>query len=125
MSKTIIIKLIMFYSQIYHVDANLSLAVAKTESGLNSKAISKTHDYGLFQLNEASFKQYTKAQLLDPNINIPEGIKYLAKMKKECKFKDNNNFLVCYNMGIKNARKVKYPSKWPYTKKVLLAMKGN
>lgn len=118
MDKLIIVKMIIFYSQIYQVDANLSLAVAKTESGLNPMAISKTHDYGLFQLNEASFKQYSKAQLLDPNINIIEGIKYLAKMQKECYYKQNNEFLICYNAGKKGARKIKHPNKYPYVQKV-------
>lgn len=125
MSKFIIVKMIIFYSHIYGISPEIALAVAQTESGLNPSIISKTHDVGLFQLNEHSFKQYSREQLLDPNINIPEGIKYLAKMQKECKYKDNNEWLICYNYGIKNAKKVKYPGRWPYTRKVLIAMEGN
>jgi|ERR1700722_5989528 len=124
MTKYIIIKLIIFYSQIYGIDPKLSLAVAKIESNFNPSAVSQTADYGVFQLNSGSFPQYTKDQLLDPKVNIPEGIKYLAKMKKECKFKNNNEFLVCFNYGKKNANKVHYPKLWPYKVKVELAMKG-
>lgn len=124
MSKAIIIKMIIFYANLYGVDPKLALSVVQVESQFNPSAISKTGDYGLFQLQAASFPQYKTEQLLQPEINIPEGIKYLAKMKKECKFKNNNEFLVCYNYGLKNANNVKYPGRWPYIKKILVAMKG-
>lgn len=124
MIKIIIVKMVIFYSTLYGIDPKLALGVIQTESQFNPSAISKTGDYGIFQLNERSFPQYSKAQLLNPEINIVLGINYLVKMKKECKFKDNNEFLVCYNYGLKNARAVKYPGRWPYTKKVLIAMKG-
>lgn len=123
MSKTIIIKMIIFYSNIYGIDPKLSLAVAQTESQFNPSAISQTNDYGVFQLNSNSFPQYTKKQLLNPIINIPEGIKYLAKMKKECKFKDNNDWLACYNLGKRKASKIHYPSRWPYVKKISVVMR--
>jgi len=124
MTKLVIIKMVMFYSSLYGIDPKLALGVIQTESGFNPNVISKTQDVGLFQLHEQSFPQYSKAQLLQPEINITEGILYLKKMKKECKFKDNNEFLVCWNYGLKNARQIKHADLWPYTKKVLIAMKG-
>lgn len=118
MNKIIIAKLIMFYSSLYGIDPKLALSVAQIESGLNPNAISSTSDYGVFQLNSNSFPEYSKAQLLDPNINIIVGINYLVKMKKECKFKDNNEWLACYNLGKKKANKIHYPKLWPYVKKI-------
>lgn len=122
MSKIMIIKLITYYSFIYGIDPKLSLAVVEIESGFNSQVIGITQDVGLFQLNPKSFPQYTKKQLLNPQTNIELGIKYLVKMKKECKYKEDNLFLLCYNYGVKNANKVKHPELWPYTKKVFLVM---
>lgn len=123
MSKLIIVKMIIFYSNVYGVNPQIALSVAKIESGLNPMAISKTHDYGLFQLNEASFKQYSIKQLLNPNINIIEGIKYLAKMQKECKYRNNLDWLTCWNMGKTYvAKNIKYPSKHRYVKKIIIAM---
>lgn len=124
-SKTIIIKMIIFYSQIYGVDHKLALAVARNESNFNPNVISSTEDYGVFQLNIKSFPQYNKKQLLNPYINIPEGIKYLAKMKKECKYNKDIEWLICYNYGVGNARKVKYPKLWPYTRKIAAIIEGN
>jgi soluble lytic murein transglycosylase-like protein len=124
MSKAIIIKLIIFYAGLYGVNPKLALAVCETESNFNPNAISQTQDVGLFQLHEQSFPQFSKAQLLQPEINIPAGILYLKKMKKECKFKKENEWLACYNLGKRKASKIHYPAKWPYVKKVSIAMEN-
>lgn len=126
MDKLIIVKMIMFYSNLYGIDPKTSLSVAEIESNFNPTAISKTGDYGIFQLQSKSFPQYKEEQLLTPEINIPEGILYLKKMKKECRFKNNNEFLICWNAGKKGANKIKHPGKFPYVLKVekLIAMKG-
>lgn len=118
MTKIMIIKMITFYSLQYGIDPKISLAVVAVESGFNANIIGVTNDVGLFQLNPKSFPQFTKKQLLDPKTNIMIGIKYLAKVKKECKHKDNNDWLVCWNYGPKNAQKVKHPQLFPYIKKI-------
>src|ERR1017187_9751662 len=112
MDKSLIIKLILFYSQIYHVDPKISLSVAEIESKMNPNAISETGDYGIFQLNINSFPQLNEEQLLNPAINISTGIKYLAQMKKQCNYKRNNEWLVCWNLGKRGARKIKQPAKY-------------
>lgn len=122
MTKLAIIKLITFYSLIYGVDAKVAVSVAAVESNFNPNVIGITGDVGLFQLQPQSFPQYTIKQLKDPKLNIVLGVQYLAKMKKECKYKDNNEWLLCFNMGPNAAKKVKHPELWPYTKKVALAM---
>lgn len=118
MSKLLIIKMIVLYSHIYGVNPNVSVAVAMVESNLNPNAIGITKDLGIFQLNPSSFPQFTKKQLLNPKTNIMVGIKYLAKLQKECNHKGELEWLVCYNLGPNGAKKVKHPRLWPYLKKV-------
>lgn len=122
MTKIMIIKLITYYSLQYGIDPKVALSVAQIESRFNPNAIGSTFDIGVFQLNPKSFPKYTQKQLLDPKINIELGIKYLAKMQKECKHKEDINWLTCYNMGAKKAKTIRYPNLFPYIKKVKLAM---
>lgn len=122
MLKVMIVKMITMYSLAYNIDPKISLSVVAVESGFNSNVIGITGDVGLFQLNPKSFPNYTINQLKDPSLNIELGIKYLAKVKKECKYKDDINWLICYNMGPKAAQKVKHPGLFPYVKKIAISM---
>lgn len=124
MTKLTIIKLITMYSLAYNIDPSIAISVCAVESGFNTNAIGITNDLGLFQLNPKSFPQYNKKQLLDPKLNIKLGIKYLAKMKKECNYKGDVNWLICYNMGIRGAQKIRQPASNSYIKKIKLNMKG-
>lgn len=114
----LIISLILHYSALYGVDPVLALSVGYVESGLNPKAESATKDLGVFQLNPESFKGHTKAQLLDPETNIKLGLRYLAQMKRECVHKEGITWLTCYNYGPGNAKRVKYPKRFPYVRKI-------
>lgn len=125
MSKIAIIKLITYYSILYGVDPKVSVAVCAAESQFNPNAIRAQVDYGLFQLNSRFYTQFTAKQLLNPRLNIKLGVKYLAKVKKECKYKDDLNYLLCYNIGIKGAKSVKHPELWPYTKRVKRIIEKN
>lgn len=116
--KTLIIQLIQSYALQYGVDPQLAISVAKVESNLNPTVIGITGDVGVFQLNPHSFPEYTVKQLKDPTINIRLGIQYLAKVKKECTHQRGITWLVCYNYGSRNAKKIKYPELFPYIKKV-------
>jgi len=120
--KLMIIKLVTLYAIQNGIDPKIALSVVAVESSFNPNVIGITGDVGLFQLNPKSFPNYSIKQLKDPTLNIELGIKYLAKMKKECKYKDNNEWLLCYNYGVKNAKRVKHPELFPYVKKVKLVM---
>jgi soluble lytic murein transglycosylase len=122
MMKLIIIKMITMYSIQYGIDPKVALSVCQIESNFNTNVIGITGDIGLFQLNPNSFPNYSKNQLKDPITNMKLGIKYLAKMKKECNYKNNNEWLVCYNYGMKNAKKIKHPELFPYVKRINLVM---
>lgn len=127
MTKIAIIKLITYYSLIYGIQPEISISVVEVESQFRPSVVGITGDVGLFQLQPASFPQYSIKQLKDPKLNIELGIKYLAKMKKECNHKKNNEWLVCYNFGKRNAKKVKHPELFPYVLKIdrEIAMRNN
>jgi soluble lytic murein transglycosylase-like protein len=120
----LILQWIVEYSAIYGVDTRLALAVAQVESGLNPHAVSNKQAQGIYQLMPSSFPGYSINQLRDPETNIKLGIEYLSLMKKTCVHQDNNTWLICYNFGSENAKKVKYPSKFPYVKKVNQIMRS-
>lgn len=110
----ILIALIGYYSAVYGIDPKLSLAVAKHESKMNPIAVGSKGELGLFQLMPSSFPKVSKKELIKPETNIKLAIKYLGWLKKNCNHQMDNTYLVCYNYGINNAKKVKYPKKFPY-----------
>lgn len=118
MSKALIIKLIIFYSNLYGMDPRVSLAVAQNESSLNPNAVGQALEVGLFQLKPEYVKEYSRAQLFDPVNNIKAGIKRLIETKKQCVHKKAHNYLVCYNFGKENAKRVRHPELFPYVIRV-------
>lgn len=122
MSKIMIIKLITVAALKYGVSPEIAISVAAVESQFNPNVIGITHDIGVFQLNPKSFPEYTKAQLLDPITNIDLGVKYLAKVKKECNHQEGITWLTCFNAGKRGAKKIKHPTLFPYVKKIVVMM---
>lgn len=114
-----LIALIGYYSGIYGIDPNVAVAVAKVESNFKVQAVGAKGERGLFQIMPEIYPEVHPDSLFDPKVNIELGVKHLAWNKKYCKHKENRTYLVCYNYGIKNAEKVKYPYLWPYYKKVM------
>lgn len=118
MTKAMIIKLIYTYAIMYDINPHLVISVVGLESNFKINAIGSKHEIGLLQLMPTSFPQYTKNQLLKPELNLKLGIEYMAKMKKECVHKDNNNWLTCFNVGPDRAKLIKHPNKYSYVMKV-------
>jgi soluble lytic murein transglycosylase-like protein len=116
--KLAILHLIQAYCLQYNVDYQIAVSIVAVESGFNVNAIGPTNDRGLFQLNPRSFPQYTPKQLLDPSLNIKLGVRYLAEVKKNCKYKKDLNWVLCYNVGMKRAKTIKHPSLHRYVLKV-------
>ena len=114
----LILSLVMKYSAIYGVEPALVLSVIDVESDFKIDAVSETQDLGLMQLHLKFFKKYKVEQLKTPDINIRLGIKHLSEVRKSCKYKNDNTFVVCYNLGAKGGNALKYPRRWPYYKKV-------
>lgn len=98
------------YSQEYNVDENLVYAVIKAESNFNSNVISSKNAIGLMQLMESTAieiskkvdLQYTseelKEKLLEPEININIGTKYLSILLQ--KYENIELSIAAYNAGI-------------------------
>ena len=98
------------YSQKYNVDENLIYAVIKAESNFNPNANSSKNAIGLMQLIESTAQevckkvdlQFTsqglKEKLLEPEININIGTKYLSILIE--KYQNIEIAVTAYNAGI-------------------------
>lgn len=118
MTEKLIIALIFKYSLIFGVDPIVALSVAEVESRLEHHLVGEKGEIGIYQLMPSSFPDVKVKDLFDPETNIRLGIKYLAWNKKYCNHTQDHTYLVCWNYGIGNAKKVKHPKLFPYYKKV-------
>jgi soluble lytic murein transglycosylase-like protein len=112
--------LITFYSIVNGIDPALSFQMARVESNMNPYAVSRTNDGGLFQLNRNSYRFHNDKWIFVPITNIALAMNTLGKLKKQCSHKVNNSYILCYNMGIKGASKVKRPFTQSYYRKMNL-----
>lgn len=98
------------YAQSYNVDKNLVYAVIKAESNFNQNAKSYKDAIGLMQLVESTAKDVCKKvdiqltddelkeKLLEPEININLGTKYLSILIE--KYQNIEIAITAYNAGI-------------------------
>lgn len=96
----------------YGIEAELLLAMIKTESNFNPKAIGRAKEVGLLQIHP----KYHKTTTFDIKSNILQGAAYLATFRKKCQDKYATAWFICYNVGPNKA--VKNPKQFPYYKKV-------
>jgi soluble lytic murein transglycosylase-like protein len=108
---------ILYYSALYGVDPLISQAIVQVESNGNPDMIGELGEVGLMQIMETSSK-YSKKDLLNPKINIKEGIHILKLMKNGCKHQIDFQWVICYNKGIRGGGLIKYPDKDSYYSKV-------
>lgn len=110
---------ISMYSAINGLDPALVKAVIKVESNWDSSAIGRHNDLGLMQIRQHIVAPHrTKKELLNPFVNVTEGIRHLGWTKKHCKHKVELSWLSCYNMGVSKASSLKHPKEFDYVKKV-------
>ncbi len=100
-----------------HLDPNLAVAIAKTESRLNDKAIGRHGELGLFQLKP----QFHKVVKGDVRKNIRTAVRYLKVVRGICEPKYKDAWIVCYNVG-PNAASLRYPKLFPYYIRVMREM---
>jgi hypothetical protein len=115
---------IALLSSLYGVDSDLAIKLAKIESNFNPKAMSKTKDGGLFQLNTRYHKFHNPNWIFDIEINSHRAMKTLANLKTKCNLKFKNHFVLCYNMGTRGASKLKNPNNQTYIKKLTSVWKN-
>lgn len=113
-----LIAIIHLYSSIYGLDPRLVQSIVQYESNYNPKVVGTSGEVGLMQIMPSTAKVKRK-DLFDPNTNILEGVKYLSEMKEQCKYKEEYEFIVCYNLGIVGGSKVRHPKKFKYYKDVM------
>lgn len=113
---------VLFYSLMHGLNPVLTNAIIQVESRENPFSIGSHGDSGLMQIRH-QFVPETQLQLLNSCTNIERGVQLLKKAKQDCIHKANNTWVICYNLGIKGARKIKYPSSFIYYKKVMNAMR--
>lgn len=114
--------LITYWSGVYGIEPRLAIAVAMHESSLNPNALGQLKEVGLYQVRPEFAEGYTSEQLFDPETNIMVGLQKIKQAKETCIHQNDVEFLVCYNYGNSNARKVRYPALFPYVKKVRFIM---
>lgn len=96
----------------------LMLAVMWHESNFNEKAVSRTNDYGLMQINKINHKWLSEklgiTDFLDAKQNIKAGVYMLSTYL--LKYKDIDKALMAYNLGEAGARRYwkagKYTTKY-------------
>ena len=99
------------YSQKYGVDENLIYALIKAESNFDANAVSNKNAQGLMQLmfshaEEVANKsgiELTEENILDPEININIGTKYMSTLSE--KYECIELAIAAYNAGIGNVDK--------------------
>ena len=77
---------VVLWSIAYGVDPHLALAVEYAESGtppesMRDRLISKTHDYGRFQIHCPSARNPDCSTLLDRHVNIRTGVAVVAAVQ--------------------------------------------
>ena len=109
-------------SQRYGVDKNLLIAVAKTESGIDAKAVSSAGAVGVMQLMPSTAKMLGVTNSYDAEQNIMGGAKYLSQLIDE--FDGNTELaLASYNAGV---TRIKNSSEVPdYAEEYVKRVKSN
>jgi len=70
------------------ISYTLVLAIIQTESNFNARAISKTNDYGIMQINGSNIESFSEGanlvdvDVLNPKNNIAMGIYYLSYLRQ-------------------------------------------
>lgn len=117
-SRADVVELITAEAHRQHFSADIAIAVATVESGLNQNAIGKAGEIGVFQILP---RNYPGANLFDLRTNIKLGIQHLKYWKRNCPTVKGIEFVNCYNSGFRHP---KYPMLRPYVRKVAAVMEA-
>lgn len=114
---------VLFYSLINGINPIITKSIIQIESNGNPYSFGTKDDVGLMQIR-SKFVPENEIQLLNPCTNIKRGVQLLKKYKEKCVHRLDNTWVICYNLGISGARKIKYPKKFSYYKKFTSVFKG-
>jgi soluble lytic murein transglycosylase-like protein len=108
---------ITLYSAINGIDPSVAFQLARLESNMNPTALSRTNDGGLFQLNRQVYRFHNSSWIFHPTTNTALAMATLSNLKKSCSHKIKNGYVLCYNLGVSGAKKIKNPLSQTYYKK--------
>lgn len=110
---------VLFWSLVYGIDPQITNAVISVESNGKPFSVSPDRkDFGLMQIRQM-YVPFTKLQLLQSCTNVMVGTDLLRKAKEKCKHSLDKSWVVCYNLGLSGARKIRQPKKQTYYKKII------
>lgn len=108
---------ILFWSFLNGVSPGVTNAVISVESNGNVFAKGKLDDTGLMQIRP-KYTKFSQRQLFQSCTNVMVGTEILGKLKKDCKMCIDKIYVNGYNLGKTGAKKLKYPEKWRYYRKI-------
>lgn len=96
------------YAEEYRIEKELIYAMIKAESNFNAEAISNKNAIGLMQILDSTAyevaeeieKEITKEDIINPEININLGTKYISNLIK--RYENIELAVASYNAGIGN-----------------------
>lgn len=112
---------VLFWSFINQVPPQLTTAMMKVESGTNPFARGSQGEVGLLQIKPKYVKE-SALQLSNSCTNVMVATGILRQLKYKCKHTLDKTYIVCFNTGVRAARKIKKPKQFPYYTKVLAQM---
>lgn len=116
-----LLSLVVQFANLHGYDPALIAGMIEVESKWNVNAIGSKSEIGLMQIMPSNYKGVSKKQLLDPATNIILGIKLLDQYRQTCKHHKDDTYLLCYNLGMNKASKIRHPKQFIYYTKVIKA----
>lgn len=139
---SMLLTLVLTVSLKHGIDPYIVLGLIETESRFNSNATGGLGEQGLMQLRPEFFKRKLRSKTLiantielqlfgvpinsrmglyDPALNVMIGVEYLASLKRVCRHREDNTYIVCFNQGPVKGGHIRSPRKNAYYRKVMLA----
>jgi soluble lytic murein transglycosylase-like protein len=109
---------VLFFSLLNGIDPKITNAVIATESSGNPLALGSLGDSGLMQIRHV-FVPESQRQLFNPCTNVMVGTRLLRQAKEKCFHQVDKTWLICYNLGTRGAKKIRFPKKFAYYSKVM------
>lgn len=108
----ILLATILIYSQQYKIDPLIVASLIDVESSWNENAVGKHGERGLLQLRPKYFP-YVEG---NEEANLKTAISHLAEIRERCPHKLDNTWVLCHNLGVIGASRIKNPKTQTYYK---------
>lgn len=117
MNSTLIIwAAITSLAQEHGIEPSLLRALIRVESNFNADAIGSKGERGLLQLRPQYFA-ITGNALVD----LETGVEHLKTIRQTCPHSESHTWIICHNLGVAGAARIKNPKAQTYYRKVMEA----